>query len=50
MSENKRRDAEPIDTTYDDVYLEVKGSDGVMEKVKVDKVRFRFDLCVEDSC
>jgi len=37
VSENKRRDAEPIDTTYDDVYLEVKGSDGVMEKVKVDK-------------
>ncbi|KAJ3820730.1 MFS general substrate transporter [Lentinula raphanica] len=34
--ENKRRDAEPLDTTYDDVYIELK-KDGVLEKVKVEK-------------
>ena len=37
-SENKRRDNEPVDTTYDDVYIEKIGPDGVVEKVKVDKV------------
>ncbi|TFK33346.1 MFS general substrate transporter [Crucibulum laeve] len=36
-TENKRRDAEPIDDTYDDVYMKRKGKDGVVEKVKVDK-------------
>ncbi|KAJ3902634.1 MFS general substrate transporter [Lentinula edodes] len=36
-NENRRRDAEPLDTSYDDVYTELMGSDGVMEKVKVDK-------------
>ncbi|PPR00815.1 hypothetical protein CVT26_012456 [Gymnopilus dilepis] len=36
-SENKRRDNEPVDTTYDDVYIEKIGPDGVVEKVKVDK-------------
>ncbi|KAJ3877592.1 MFS general substrate transporter [Lentinula edodes] len=36
-NENRRRDAEPLDTTYDDVYTELMGSDGVMEKVKVEK-------------
>lgn len=37
-SENKRRDNEPVDDTYDDVYIEKVGLDGVVEKVKVDKV------------
>ncbi|KAF8147682.1 major facilitator superfamily domain-containing protein [Crassisporium funariophilum] len=37
-SENKRRDEEPADETYDDdVYIERMGKDGEMEKVKVDK-------------
>ncbi|KAJ4475566.1 major facilitator superfamily domain-containing protein [Lentinula aciculospora] len=36
-SENRRRDAESIDSTYDDVYMELIGSNGVMEKVKVEK-------------
>ncbi|KAJ3740442.1 MFS general substrate transporter [Lentinula detonsa] len=35
--ENKRRDAESIDNTYDDIYIELVKSDGVTEKVKVDK-------------
>lgn len=39
-NENRRRDAEPLDTSYDDVYTELLGSDGVMEKVKVEKVHF----------
>lgn len=39
VAENKRRDAEPVDDTYDDVYIERMMNDGVMEKVKVDKVR-----------
>ncbi|KAJ3997450.1 MFS general substrate transporter [Lentinula boryana] len=46
--ENKRRDAESIDRTYDDIYIELVKSDGVTEKVKVDKVRFR--LKPEDRC
>jgi MFS transporter, ACS family, allantoate permease len=37
--ENKRRDREPRDETYDNVYIEKIGSDGVMRSVKVDKVR-----------
>jgi len=36
-SENKRRDNEPIDDTYEDVYIERVGKDGEIEKVKVDK-------------
>ncbi|KAF8962206.1 MFS general substrate transporter [Flammula alnicola] len=36
-SENKRRDNEPIDDTYDDVYIERIGKDGETEKVRVDK-------------
>lgn len=42
VAENKRRDAEPPrDDGYDDVFMERPASDGsgVMEKVKVDKVR-----------
>ena len=36
--ENKRRDAEPADHTYDDVWIERLNSKGEMEKVKVEKV------------
>ncbi len=39
-AENKRRDAEPPDLTYDDVYIEVITSDGKRVEKKVDKVRF----------
>lgn len=37
--QNKKRDVESIDDLYDDVYIERLNGDGVMEKVKVDKVR-----------
>lgn len=43
VRENKRRDEEPVqDDGYDDVFIERLAGDGsgVMEKVKVDKVRF----------
>lgn len=36
--ENKRRDAEPHDTTYDEVYIEVMGPEGKIVQKKVDKV------------
>lgn len=36
-SENKRRDNEPVDDTYDDVYIEKVGKDGQTERIKVDK-------------
>ncbi|KAF9054008.1 MFS general substrate transporter [Panaeolus papilionaceus] len=36
-SENKRRDMEPQDETYDDVYIERVGKGGETERVKVDK-------------
>lgn len=36
--ENVKRDAEPVDTSYDDVYIERVNSNGVAEKVKVAKV------------
>ncbi|PFH54029.1 hypothetical protein AMATHDRAFT_53809 [Amanita thiersii Skay4041] len=35
--ENKRRDTEPADTTYDDVYIERVSSSGEVERVKVTK-------------
>ena len=38
--ENKRRDAEPADHTYDDVWIERPNSKGEVEKVKVEKVCF----------
>lgn len=38
-AENKRRDREPPDTTYDDVYIEVVQSDGKVVQKKLDKVR-----------
>ncbi len=37
-AENRRRDAEPADTVYDNVYIERLNEDGVMEKARVDKV------------
>lgn len=35
--ENKRRDAETRDTTYDEIYVERKNSDGSIGKIRVDK-------------
>ena len=37
--ENKRRDQEQLDDSYDDVYIERIGKDGQVERVKVDKVK-----------
>ena len=37
--ENRKRDAEPVDETYEDVFIERKLDDGTTERVKVDKVR-----------
>ena len=37
--ENKRRDLEPRDTTYDDIYIE-RVIDGKVMQVKVEKVRY----------
>ena len=37
--ENRKRDAEPVDDTYDDVYVEVVGADGKRVEKKVSKVR-----------
>jgi hypothetical protein len=36
--ENKRRDNEPRDTTYDEVYIERDNGDGTIDKIRVDKV------------
>lgn len=37
FTENRRRDAKPVDTAYADVYIERLKEDGVMEKVRVEK-------------
>ena len=37
-SENRRRDKEEHDTTYDDMYIVQISENGATEKVKVDKV------------
>ena len=37
-SENKRRDAEPPDSTYEEVYVVRTNDDGTREEVKVSKV------------
>ena len=37
--ENKRRDAEPVDDKYDEVYIEVVLPDGTRTERRVDKVR-----------
>jgi hypothetical protein len=36
-AENRRRDAEAMDETYDHVYIQRTTPDGATEKVKVDK-------------
>lgn len=36
--ENKKRDAEPVDDKYDDVYIEVVLPDGTRTERRVDKV------------
>ena len=46
--ENKRRDQEQLDDSYDDVYIERMGKDGQVERVKVDKVSCFF-YYVHDS-
>ena len=38
--ENRKRDAEAHDATYDEVYITREKPDGTKEDVKVDKVRF----------
>jgi len=40
--ENKRRDAETRDTTYDDVYIERENSDGKIERMRIDKVYVNY--------
>lgn len=42
--ENKRRDREKVDDSYDDVYIEKMGKDGQVERVKVDKVNKKKKL------
>ena len=37
--ENRKRDAEPVDDKYDDVYIEVVLPDGTRTERRVDKVR-----------
>jgi len=44
--ENKHRDAEPRDVTYDDVHIERKNSDGKTEKVKIDKVHLSYSYTI----
>ena len=47
-AENKRRNAEPYDDTYDNVYILGADSDGRPMEKKVDKVcRFRVDFCLD---
>lgn len=51
--ENKRRDGEPTDNTYEDVYIVKENEDGKKIEVKVDKVprlffpdHFQYQLTV----
>lgn len=44
-TENKRRDQEQLDNSYDDVYIERMGKDGQVERVKVDKVNSLCSRC-----
>jgi hypothetical protein len=41
--ENKKRDAEPQDDTYDEVYIEVITPEGKREERKVSKVKQFYD-------
>jgi hypothetical protein len=43
--ENKRRDTEPRDYTFDDVYVVTTDKDGNRAEVKVPKVRISVLLC-----
>jgi ACS family allantoate permease-like MFS transporter len=43
--ENKRRDAEPVDDTYDNVFLTKIDQDGKRVEMKVSKVCGPFCLC-----
>jgi len=38
-TENKRRDQEQVDDSYDDIYIERMDKDGQVERVKADKVK-----------
>ena len=38
-SENKRRDGEQRDETYDDVYITQETKDGIQSEKRIDKVR-----------
>ena len=44
--ENRLRDAEPVDETYDDVYIEVVTPEGKRVEKKVSKVGFHLCRCV----
>ena len=41
--ENRRRDLEPRDHTYDDNWVELMRDDGTVEKVRIPKVFFSTD-------
>ena len=43
-SENKRRDGEQRDETYDDVYLTQETKDGIQFEKRIDKVRITIIL------
>jgi MFS transporter, ACS family, allantoate permease len=43
--ENRRREREGHDATYDEVYIAQTREDGTKEDVKVDKVRFPAVYC-----
>jgi len=48
-AENKRRDAEKRDDTFDDIYLSKELSDGSKEEKRVDRVRlstYPRSICV----
>ena len=50
--ENKKRDAEPADDKYDDVYIEVVLADGTRAERRVDKVRraeFRLGVALTSN-
>ena len=50
--ENKKRDRDPPDTTYDDVWVKVTDEDGQIIEKRVDKVSHSYTLCRcrSDSC
>lgn len=44
VAENKRRDAEQHDDSFDDVYVTHVNKDGTTEEKKVDRVCHNFEL------